>query len=146
MALVPRPQWDPLPEPPGPDPATLQEFQLLAAGDMSPLELAADQVGVGVAGVDVTRLQSEAATEQLGRDLAESAVELQAMGAEADADTLVLELGRASEQDGALLVVAGEVATALGEAPPVPEPQPAPPAPPPPPSSSMPIIGPMPRF
>lgn len=141
MALNPRPTWDPLPEPPGPDPATLQDFQLLAAGDMSPLETASDQVGVELVGVDQVRVESEAATEQLGRDLAESAVQLDAMHAEAEADTLTLELQRASEQDAALLVVAGEVATALGEQPPIPEPQPAPPAPGPAPSGWSPSTG-----
>ena len=146
MPLAPRPVWDPLPEPPGPDPALAQDFQLLAAAEMSPLEAASDQVGVELVGVDATRVQSEAATEQLGRDLAESAVQLDAMHAEAEADTLTLELQRASEQDDALLVVAGEVATALGEEAPVPEPQPAPPEPTPPPSGGTPVIGPIPRF
>ena len=146
MALVPRPEWPPLPEPPGPDPATLQDFQLLAAAEMSPLEAAADQVGVELVGVDATRVQSEAAAEVLGQEIAAGAVELEGMTSEAAADTLVLELGRASQQDDALLVLAGEVATSLGEAAPVPEPQPAPPEPTPPPSGGTIVIGPIPRF
>ena len=146
MALVPRPEWPPLPEPPGPDPATLQEFELLAAADMSPLEAAADLVGVEVAAVDVGRVQSEAGVEQLGRELAAGALELDAMRAESEADTLIPELTRASEQDAALLGVAGEVATALGEEQPLPEPQPPPPGPTPPPSEGTIVIGPIPRF
>ena len=146
MALVPRPEWDPLPEPPGPDPALAQDFQVLAAADMSPLEAAADLVGVEVAAVDVARVNSEAGVEVLGQELAAGAVELQGMTDEAAADTLVLELGRASEQDDALLVVAVEVATALGEEAPVPEPLPPPPASLPPPGEGTIVIGPMPRF
>ena len=146
MALVPRPEWPPLPEPPGPDPATLQEFELLAAADMSPLELAADQVGVELVGVDLTRVQSEAAAEVLGQEIAAGALELDAMRAESEADTLIPELTRASEQDDALLVLAGEVATALGEEAPVPEPLPPPPASLPPPGEGTIVIGPMPRF
>ena len=96
---------------------------------MAPLELASDQVGIDVAGVDVARSQQEAAVEVLGQDLAAGAVELQGMTVEAAADTLVESLLRAGQQDQALLGVAGEVATALGAAPPTPEPQPAPPAP-----------------
>lgn len=126
MALVPRPVWEPLPEPPGPDPVLAQDFQLLAAGDMSPIELASDQVGIEVAGVDVARTEAEVAADQLGRDLAAGAVELDNLQTAAAADTLTLELVRANEQDAALLGVAGEVATALGEAPPTPEPQPTP--------------------
>ena len=113
---------------------------------MSPLERAADQVGVELVGVDATRVQSEAAAEVLGQEIAAGAVELEGMTSEAAADTLVLELGRASQQDDALLVLAGEVATSLGEAAPVPEPQPAPPEPTPPPSGGTIVIGPIPRF
>jgi len=113
---------------------------------MAPLELAADQVGVDLSGVDSYRIQSESSVDQLGREIAAGALELQGMTDEAAADNLVEHIERAGQQDDALLVVAEEVATALGEEAPVPEPQPDAPAPTPPPSGSTPVIGPRPRF
>ncbi len=130
MALVPRPEWPLLEDPPGPDPALAQEFQVLAAGDMSPLEAAADLVGAQLVATDAARAASELATEQLGRELASGAVELDDLQAEAAVDNLIAPLTRAAEQDAALLVVAGEAATALGDEQPVPESQPTPPPPP----------------
>ena len=112
MALAPRPTWEPLPEPPGPDPALAQDFQVLAAGDMSPLEAAADLVGVGVVAVDAARLLAEAGAEQLGRDIAAGAVELAAMQAEAAPDMLLTALVAAGEQDAALGQTAVDVTPA----------------------------------
>lgn len=109
MALVPRPQWDPLPEPPGPDPATLQEFQILAAGDMPPVEAATDQVGLNLVDVDQSRVESQAAVNVLGLDLAAGAVEFDALDAEATADTLIPELTAAAEQDAALASAGSDV-------------------------------------
>jgi len=128
VALAPRPTWEPIPHPPGPDPATAQDFQVLAAGDMGPLEAAVDLVGAGLAAVEVDRVAYQAAITALEIDVVAGAVELGAMRAEAAADTLVDALTRAGQQDGALLTVAGEVATALGVDVPAPEPQPTVPA------------------
>ncbi len=132
MALAPMPEWPPLPDPPGPDPALAQDFQLLAAGDMAPIEAAANQLGAELVTTQAARAASEAGVEQLGREIASGAVELEGMSNEAAADNLVEHLDRAGQQDDALLVIAGEAATALGDEQPAPEPQPAPPPPAPP--------------
>lgn len=125
MALVPRPDWPTLPDPPEPDPATLQEFELLAAEDLGPVDPALDAVGSSFTELSGQSEESAQAVDLLGLDLAAGAVELEAMRREAEADTLVPELEAAAQQDTALWGIAGEVATALGEEPPQPEPQPS---------------------
>ena len=115
MALAPRPEWEPLPEPPGPDPARAQEFPLLAAEDMPTLEAEADLQGLDLGAVDQARVESELATDVLALDLAAGAQELAGMQLEAAADTLVPELQAAAEQDAAILAAANEAATVAGE-------------------------------
>jgi len=117
MALAPRPIWDPLPDPPGPDPAHASDFRILAAGDMSPLEAAAAQVGVQMASVELVRVQAELAADALGRDIAAGAVKLSALQGEAAADTLVPELSAAAQQDAALAALESDVGVALGATP-----------------------------
>lgn len=136
MALIPRPTWAPLPDPPGPDPATATQFQQLAAEELGGIEPGCDQAGAGLADTAAALTDAESAADQLGLDLAEGATELEGMTAEADADTLELELTQAAEQDAELGVVSDEVAEALGEpvvtptAPaPLPTPEPVPTAP-----------------
>ena len=128
MALVPRPDWPPLPDPPEPDPATLQEFEVLAAEGLETVDPAVDAAGVGFADLDAAIPDNEAALELLGVDVAAGAVELDTMRAEADADTLELELAAAADQDAALEVLAADVAVAVGETteppPPVPPAEP----------------------
>jgi hypothetical protein len=124
MALVPRPEWLPLEDPPEPDPATLQEFELMAAEDLASVEPALDTMGSDFAAVADQVPADEAVSDQLGADLAAGAEELGAMRSEAEADTLAPELDAAAEQDAALEVLSGEVAIAVGEStePPPPEP------------------------
>lgn len=102
MPLTPRPDWEPLPDPPGLDLAQEHEFEALATEDMAGIEDAADQAGLDLAGVESSRLDAEAATLQLGLDWASGAEEIAAQKAAADADTLVTELGAAADQDANL--------------------------------------------
>jgi hypothetical protein len=133
VPLIPRPTWQPLPDPPGPDPATATQFQQLAAEELEGIEPASDQAGLALAATAAALTDAESASDQLGLDLAEGAAELDAMTAEANADTLETELAQAAEQDAALGTVSDEVATALGEpvetpTAPAPVPTPEPPA------------------
>ena len=116
MALIPRPVWAPLPDPPGPDPATATQFQQLAAEELGGIEPGCDQAGAGLAVTAAALTDAESAADQLGLDLAEGAVELAGMTAEAGADTLELELTQAAEQDAALESAATDAAGALPEA------------------------------
>jgi len=102
MPRVSRPAFDPLPDPPGLDPVLLQDFQLLAGELLPPAEAALDQGAVDSATAAATLPVGELALEDLGRSLADGAVELAAMEAEAAPDTLDVELARAAEQDAAL--------------------------------------------
>ena len=113
MALIPRPVWDPLPEPPGPDPATETQFQQLAAEELEGIEPGCDQAGAGLAVTTAALTDAESASDQLGLDLAEGAIALEGMTAEAAADTLELELTQAAEQDAELGSVADEIGGAL---------------------------------
>jgi len=113
VPLIRRPTWDPLPDPPGLDPATLQEFQVLAAEHMSGVEGASDATGSNAAALFTQATDAEKATDAIGNDLAAGTVELEAMRAEAAADTLIPELQAASEQDAALAQLANEVADSL---------------------------------
>jgi hypothetical protein len=122
MALVRRPEWPPLPNPPDPDPATLHEFEELAASDLGTFDSAADALGVGLAETYAQLPASEAATDQLGVDLAAGAVELDAMRRQAEADTLAPELAAAGDQDAAIYQTGVELATRTGEPPPEPPP------------------------
>jgi hypothetical protein len=131
MPRIARPAFEPIPDPPGPDPATLTEFQALAAEQYAGVEPALDQAGVDLATLAEQSEQSAQSVEQLGLDLAAGADELAAIAAEAAADTLLPELAAAGEQDAALKVVVSEVGQALGEEPapatlPAPTPQPVP--------------------
>jgi hypothetical protein len=125
VPLIPRPVWDPLPDPPGADPASATQFQALAAEELEGIEPACDRAGAGLADTAAALTDAERAADQLGLDLAEGAVELEGMTAEAAADNLVPELEAAAEQDAALGVVSDDVAAALGE----PVETPTPPAP-----------------
>lgn len=116
MALIPRPVWDPLPELPGPDPATATQFQQLAAEELGGIEPGLDQAGAGLAEVGSALTDAEHAADQLGLDLAEGAEVLAGMTAEAEADTLETELTQAAEQDAALESAASDTAGALPEA------------------------------
>ncbi len=102
MPRVPRPAFDPLPDPPGLDPDLLDDFQLLAGELLPSAEAALDQGALDWAEVAATLPPGEQAIEDLGRSLADGAVELEAMDAEATADTLELELVAAAEQDATL--------------------------------------------
>lgn len=126
--MVPRPTWDPIPEPPGPDPATLQDFQVLAGESMPELEYFGDAVRWTTWAIYLQADAAEAATDALGRDLAAGAEELTSMQAEASADSLEGELLAAAGQDAALAAVAADVGATLGE--PSAAPAPAPTAPP----------------
>jgi hypothetical protein len=128
MPRVARPAFEPIPDPPGPDPATLTEFQALAAENYAGVEPALDQAGVDLATLADQSEQSAQSAEQLGLELAAGAVELAAMQAEAAADTLLPELAAAGEQDAALDGVRADLGTALGE-PTTVEPAPSTPAP-----------------
>ena len=105
--------WAPLPDPPGPDPATETQFQQLAAEELEGIEPGCDQAGAGLAVTAAALTDAESAADQLGLDLAEGAVELEGMTAEAAADTLVPELEAAAEQDAELGSVADEIGGAL---------------------------------
>ena len=113
MPLIPRPTWAPLPDPPGPDPATATQFQQLAAEELEGIEPGCDQAGAGLAVTAAALTDAESASDQLGLDLAEGAAELEAMTAEANADTLELELTQAAEQDAELGSVDDEIGGAL---------------------------------
>ena len=108
--------WVPLPEPPGPDPATGQEFALLAVNEMVPLVTAAEFMAGEILALDVERGQREVALDTLRQDLVAGALELAAIQTEAAADPLTVELTQASEQDAALLAAANEAADEAGEA------------------------------
>ena len=109
MALVPRPQWEPLPEPEPPDPAQATEFQALAGEVLEGFEAGLDQVGLDLVDVDQARVEGTAAAETLGLDLAAGAAELGDLQVEAEADTLIPELTAAAAQDAALASAGSEV-------------------------------------
>ena len=111
--MYPRPVWAPLPDPPGPDPATETQFQQLAAEELEGIEPACDQAGAGLAVTAAALTDAESASDQLGLDLAAGAAELDAMTAEANADTLETELTQAAEQDAELGSVDDEIGGAL---------------------------------
>ena len=138
MPQIPRPVWEPLPEIPGPDPATATQFQQLAAEELDGIEPGCDQAGAGLADVVSGLTDAESDADQLGLDLAEGATELDGMTSEANADTLETELTQAGEQDAALGVVSDDVAAALGE----PTTTPAAPAPLPTPDGAVPATPP----
>ena len=125
MPLVPRPPWEPLEIPPGPDPATLTEFQVLAAGDTAQLERATDQAGLDVAWLDEARSTSETAVNVLGLDTAAGAIELDAMGKETACDPTDAKLIKAAEQDAELLAASNDAVEAGGELPAAPATAPA---------------------
>ena len=102
MALAPRPTWEPIPHPPGPDPATAQDFAVLAAGEMAPLEDAALWMSLGLAALDSGRVEHEVALDVLALDIGAGAVELDAMGKESACDPTAAKLIKAAEQDAAL--------------------------------------------
>lgn len=124
MALVRRPDWPPLSDPAGPDPATLHQFEVLAAIGLATVEPALDAAHSAFACLVAQSEQSAQSVDALGADLAAGAEELGAMRSEAAADTLAPELAAAADQDAALETLTGEVATALGETtePPAPTP------------------------
>jgi len=97
-----RPEFAPLPEPAAPDPADYTEFQALAGELLPPSESALDQAGLDLAALSAAAHDGEAGMDALGLDLAAGATELEAMAAEADADTLLDEIAKAGEQDAAL--------------------------------------------
>jgi hypothetical protein len=101
--------WEPLPDPPGPDPATATEFQALAAEVLEGFEAGLDQVGLDLVDVDQARVEGTAAAETLGLVLAAGASELGDMQLEAEADTLIPELTAAAAQDAALAAAGSEV-------------------------------------
>jgi hypothetical protein len=113
MPLTPRPTWAPLPDPEGVDPALAQEFQVMAAEDLSGVDAATDQAGLDLAGVGSALTDAEDAADQLGLDIVAGAVELGDMAAEADQDTLLTEIAAALDQDAVLDQAAGDVAGAL---------------------------------
>ena len=117
MALAPRPVWEPLPEPPGPDPALAQEFQLLAAEALGEHDSLDVSLQSGIVNLESEIPPAELALDVLGLDLAAGAVELGGMQLEAAADTLAPELTQAAEQDAAILDAANEAAGEAGEPP-----------------------------
>ena len=113
MPLIPKPAWEPLPDPPGPDPATATQFQQLAAEELEGIEPGCDQAGLALTATAAALTDAESASDQLGLDLAAGAAELDALTAEANADTLELELTQAAEQDAELGSVGDELGGAL---------------------------------
>lgn len=115
--MVRRPNLDPIPEPPGIDPATATEFQTLAAADLPGIEAAADQAGLDLAYTAEALTGAERAMDELGLDLAAGVEELEAMQTEAAVDTLLPQLQAATDQDLALQGASNEAAEAGGELP-----------------------------
>lgn len=128
--MYPRPVWDPLPEPPGIDPATLDEFQNLANEFMPDIMGSADEVGVTVARLFGTATDAEADSDSLGLDLAAGALELEAMIYEAAGDTLVKDIENAGGVQDSVDLTTAELAVALGVEPGAPPVVGGPPAPP----------------
>jgi hypothetical protein len=82
---------------------------------MSGVEGASDATGSNAASLFTQATAAEKATDAIGLDLAAGTVELEAMRAEAAADTLIPELQAASEQDAALAGAGTSVAPAWPE-------------------------------
>ena len=97
-----RPSFDPLPEPAAPNPADYTAMQSLAAELLPADDTAIDQAGLDLLSLSAATDNGEAGMNSLGLDLAAGAVELDAMIAEAEPDTLVNEVASAGEQDAAL--------------------------------------------
>jgi hypothetical protein len=98
----PRPSFDPLPEPAAPTPADYTAMQTLAAELLPADESAIDQAGLDLLALSAATDNGEAGMASLGLDVAAGAVELDAMVAEAELDTLVNEVSTAVQQDAAL--------------------------------------------
>lgn len=114
MRIHPRPDFDPLPVPPAPDPADYTEFKTLAGELLPPSEAALDQAGSDLAEVSAATTIGEQAMDLLGLDLAAGAEELKAMIAEADVDTLTDALAAAAAQDLELEAAAAAAALDFG--------------------------------
>lgn len=100
--MVPRPIFDPIPEPAAPEPAGYTEMQTLAADLLPADESALDQAGLDLTAISAAANDGESGMNALGLDLAAGSEEMVAMQAEAEADTLIDELSAAGEQDAAL--------------------------------------------
>ena len=124
MPLNPRPDWEPLPDPPPPDPELGTEFQVLAEELMPIVDAEEAVAGEEVALVFADADAHELAVDVIGADLAAAADEIAAALAEAEVDTLEPELVAADEQDAAVETTAAELAVFVGETPPGEPPEP----------------------
>jgi hypothetical protein len=112
MPVVPRPRWEPLPEPPGIDPALAQDFQVLAANHTAELDDAGDSTATDQTTMAAATDDGQAAAARLGLDLARAADEIDAVSKAADGVTLSQELSAAVEQDRALDGIVADVSPA----------------------------------
>ncbi len=100
--MVPRPTWEPLPEPPEPDPTALQDFQVLVADAFAGFDERADAAASRLADLVDAATSGETAADSLGSDLAAGAEQLAALRAEAEAEDLAPDLAAAAAADQAL--------------------------------------------
>ena len=99
MPLVARPTGDPLPEPPGPDPATASEFQALADEHLGGLESWDEQAGSSLVEMGSAQAAGEHDLDIFGLERLASAEQLKSMDDEAAQDTLEDEIREAGEMD-----------------------------------------------
>jgi hypothetical protein len=90
-------------------------MQTLAAALLPADDAALDQAGLDLLALSAAANDGEAGMNSLGLDLAAGAVELSAMVAEAEPDTLVNEVVSAGEQDAALGTAGADVSSTWPE-------------------------------
>jgi hypothetical protein len=113
MPLIPRPTWEPLPDPEGPDPATATEFQALADEHLGGLESWDDQASSSLGQMGSDQAAGEAELDAFGIERISSAEQLKNMQDEADKDTLEDEIREAAEQDAEMDSLFDELGEAL---------------------------------
>jgi len=94
-----RPIFDPLPEPPAPDPADYNEFAALAAELLPADEAPLDQAGLDLAAVATASDDGARAMDALGLDVAAGAEDLEDMRRELEAEDLTGIIQTADDAD-----------------------------------------------
>lgn len=109
MPLVPQPTWSDFPAPPGVDLATANDFSNLAAQELGQMD-AGDLALAGAAASILTGVAGEeSGALAMLSELDTAAIELDALAAAADVDTLLEELTTAGTRAAALDLVITEL-------------------------------------
>lgn len=108
------PIYTPLPDPAGPDPADLTDFQTWCAANLPDIESSMDAARNDLVDTWAGIAAAEIVMDAMGTDLATAFDTLASYANEEDADTFELELAAAAAQDAALAALANDVNSGAG--------------------------------